>query len=527
MRTLIRCAARSKRIHFICHSRESGNPARALDWKFLFILAIWIPAFAGMTKQALGQNLEHFRHDLDSLFSDTTFSNATFGVAIQSLKTGEYLYRRNDTKSLMPASNMKLFTAAEALALLGPEYRYKTELLTNGKIKGHTLYGDLIVRGVGDPTLGSGFPQELGAPEKGYIFDELRDRLDEDHIKNITGGIIADDTYFTSEVYPNGWQADDMPYYYAPEVTALSVMGDRIRVDINIEENVNSFLEAKYYVESEEDIPVVNHLQALEDTLLSPTVDIARKLNSDTIIITGRMSLRGPDVHQEVSMGNPSFHAVSLLRKELMSNGINVRRRATVIQDSVHHERQELLPLDTDESLPLKTIVRTMNKTSDNLYAECLFRTVAKEIGGEGSWTRGIAVMRKYLATLGTDTTRIQFTDGSGLSRMDLVTADDIVTVLRAMASNPKLDSAYYNSLPIMGVDGTLENRLKGTPAQGNIHAKTGSMTGVRSISGYLTTRDGQPTAFSILANNYTVSGSEIGKLEDEVLLKLVNFSSR
>lgn len=187
--------------------------------------------------------------------------------------------------------------------------------------------------------------------------------------------------------------------------------------------------------------------------------------------------------------------------------------------------------ITSEISEPLSTLVQHMNKESDNLYAECLFRTVAKEKGGEGSWTRGIEVMRKYMASIGIDTAHVRLTDGSGLSRMDMVTAGDFVTLLGHwydIHEKPSwVKAAFYNSLPIMGVDGTLKNRLKGTPAEGNIHAKTGSMTGVRSISGYLTTRDGEPLAFSIIVNNYTAPGSEAGKAEDAALLRLVNFSRK
>ncbi|HEX5315945.1 MAG TPA: D-alanyl-D-alanine carboxypeptidase/D-alanyl-D-alanine-endopeptidase, partial [Candidatus Kapabacteria bacterium] len=250
------------------------------------------------------------------------------------------------------------------------------------------------------------------------------------------------------------------------------------------------------------------------------TIDAARELCSDTLVITGTIPLGHSEVRQQTSVEYPERYATQIFQNALREKGIKVLDRENVRKQFGKPEMRTLA-----SGPPLSRIILAMNKTSDNFYAECLFRTVAKVVGGEGSWTRGIQIMRKYLASIGIDTLELQFTDGSGLSRMDLVTADAIVKLLRVMSLDPKLDSAFYNSLPIMGVDGTLENRLKNTPAMGNIHAKTGSMTGVRAVSGYLTTRDGEPIAFSILANNYTVSGSEIGKLEDEVLLKLVNFS--
>ena len=452
---------------------------------------------------ANAQTTEQLQHDLDSLFSNTAFSNATFGIAIQSLKTGEYLYRRNDTKSLVPASNMKLFTTAEALALLGPSFRYKTELLTSGKIKKHTLYGDLIVKGVGDPSLGG-------------------DVLSYD-LERITGTIVIDNSFFTSDYYPIGWEIEDIPYYYATPVSATSYNENQISLVVFPGDSIGAAPRVKY---DELQCPygVIQNLGTTGPDSSEQTIDAGRKNGTDTILITGNIPISergGPDVILQTSIDDPVKYCILGIEEAVTPTGtIEVEHRR-----QTHNYLTNLL--DVDSSLRLSELVQHMNKTSDNLYAECLFRTVAKKIGGEGSWTRGIAVMRNYLATIGIDTTHIQFTDGSGLSRMDLVTADDIVTLLRAMRNNPKLDSPFYNSLPIMGVDGTLENRLKGTLAQGNIHAKTGSMTGVRSISGYLTTHDGEPIAFSILANNYTCAGSEIGKLEDAVLLKLVDLSRK
>ncbi|HET6401601.1 MAG TPA: D-alanyl-D-alanine carboxypeptidase/D-alanyl-D-alanine-endopeptidase [Candidatus Kapabacteria bacterium] len=475
-----------------------------------------------MTKQAQGQGLERLRHDLDSLFSDTAFSNATFGVAIQSLKTGEYLYRRNDTKSLLPASNMKLFTTAEALALLGPEYRYKTELLTNGPIKRHTLYGNLIIRGVGDPTF-----SDWGSPffDTGLnIHREWPKLLRRIGVRRILGSITIDNSFFTPERYAEGWQLDDAAYYYATPITALADNENQVALSIFPDSKVGKLATVGIYRQPIYGI-LRNHA-VTGDTSSPLTIDAGRMLCSDTITIRGMIPQLHPEVTERVSIDVPERYATDDFGSSLEYWG-HIKQFNRHLRRHFYKKIRHPKILASYSSRPLRKIIHAMNKESDNFIAECLFRTVAKVIGGEGSWTRGIAVMRKYLATLGIDTTRLQFTDGSGLSRMDLVTADDIVTVLRAMASNPKLDSAFYNSLPIMGVDGTLENRLKGTPAQGNVQAKTGSMTGVRAVSGYLTTRDGEQLAFSILANNYTVSGSEIGKLEDEVLLKLVNFSRK
>ncbi|MDP4199918.1 MAG: D-alanyl-D-alanine carboxypeptidase/D-alanyl-D-alanine-endopeptidase [Bacteroidota bacterium] len=440
--------------------------------------------------------------ELDSLFHTSRFSNATFGVSIQSLKSGDFLYRLNDTKSLLPASNMKLFTAAEALALLGPEYRYKTEMLTNGKIKRHTLYGDLIFRGVGDPTSLSPIDTE----------DSWDDTLNAHEIYQMTGSFIADNSFFTPEYYPTGWQIDDLPYYYATPVSALIANENKVTLAIFPGLSLGSAA-----IVSWKRTPYPYGVILNKATTGSPsstvTIDAGRKIGTDTIVVTGSIPLGDTEIDEETSIDNPETYAVKLLMG-MCPNYRGFHQRA------IHQK-----VLATHQSPPLTSIIQHMNKESDNLYAECLFRTVAKVKGGEGSWMRGIEVMRKYLASIGIDTMNLQFTDGSGLSRMDFVTTDAIIKLLMVVWKDPKLKEPFYNSLPIMGVDGTLKNQLKGTPAAGNVHAKTGSMTGVRSISGYLTTRDGEPIAFSILLNNFTAPGSDATKLENEVLTRLVNFS--
>lgn len=462
-------------------------------------------------------SLNFLRHDLDSLFHTPEFSNATFGMAIQSLKTGEYLYRLNDTKSLVPASNMKLFTAAETLALLRPAFRYKTEVLTNGTIKNHALYGDVIIRGTGDPTFLSLFPDTLS----NWIWNSPLTSHATRKIDRIFGSLKIDNTYFSPEYYPTGWQLDDIPYYYATPISALVCRENQIALNIFPGASIGAPPRVSYnaYGESQPPYGVLRNLAVTGAKSSELTIDAARKNCTDTVVITGSIPIGSTQIDQQTSIDDPTKYATVLIHNDFEDNGAFFQNR----RNKNFRDTSQILEIEV--SPPLFEIVDTMNKTSNNVYAECLFRTVAKVVGGEGSWTRGIEVMRKYLASIGIDTTQLQFTDGSGLSRMDLVTADAIVKLLHVMSSDPKLDSAFYNSLPIMGVDGTLENRLKNTPAMGNIHAKTGSMTGVRSISGYLTTHDGEPIAFSILANNYTCPGSEIGKLEDEVLLNLVNFS--
>ena len=485
----------------------------------LAVLCFFIPAFAHAQDR-----LQELRDDLTGIVSDTNFSNATWAVAMQSVKTGEDLFVFNENKSLLPASCFKLLTAAEALALLGPEFRYRTEFLTTGKItdgkvKGYPakiLTGDLLIRGSGDPTFGV---------DSTFGYSVLWGLSSQD-IHKISGRIIGDDSYFTSDVYPLGWAVEDLPYYYAPQISGLNFERNQATLTVYSGESIGDPANFDFSAEGPEFVGVdLKNIATTSGDSIS-AIDLSRKIGTNTITIGGKIALDGESVDQSASIENPTLHTVQAVTGMLRESGSIVTKEALTTRDlkvTYPYDKARVIAVDT--SLSLSEIVKAMDKESDNMYAECLFRTVAKEIGGEGSWTKGAFIMKNFLGSLGCDTARIAISDGSGLSRMDLISAHDFVTLLRAMPDKTSMWDAFYNSLPIAGVDGTLINRMKGTAAEGNVHAKTGSMTGVRSICGYLTTRDGEQLAFSIIGNNYTASGHSANELEDRILLRLVDFS--
>jgi D-alanyl-D-alanine carboxypeptidase/D-alanyl-D-alanine-endopeptidase (penicillin-binding protein 4) len=495
-----------------------------------------IPATPALRQQGAIGDLEH---DLTDIFNDPRFSNATWGVCIRSMETGEYLFRLNDTKSLLPASNFKLFTTAEALSLLSPDFRYTTQLITTGRIADGTLHGDLIIRGAGDPTLGSSLAFPDSSPS--FIFNAWADSLSKHGIKRIDGSIIGDDSYFTDDLYPSGWEIEDLPYYYAMQTTALAF--DENQIEVSVSPGLSKGSVVRYELEPNTDyVTVDNRGMTRQDSIVlkrrhlpdsviatgATSIDITRDIGTNSISVRGEIPLSAPVTSEQLSVENPTLYAASVFREALEERGIEIigkTRTARELAKPIPYLKARVLA--SYISPPLSDIVAIMNKHSDNLYAEELFRTVGKEIGGEGSWQRGTEVMKKYLASIEIDTGRVSINDGSGLSRMDLVTAQQMVSLLHTMRERSKLFAAFYPSLSIMGVDGTLSSRLKETRAEGNVYAKTGFLTGVRSISGYLTTRDGEMLAFSIIGNNFTVPVSQANNLQDLVLLRLVNFSRK
>ena len=483
--------------------------------------------------------LGDLERDLTDIFNDPRFSNAIWGVCIQSVETGDYLFRLNDSKSLLPASNFKLFTAAEALSLLGPNYRYTTQLLTSVRISDGVLRGDLIIRGAGDPTLGSQLMFPDSSPT--FVFDAWADSLRKHGITRIDGSIIGDDSYYTQDIYPIGWSIEDIPYYYAMQTTALAF--DENQVAVSVSPGLSQGSAVRYELNPNTDyVTVDNRGITRQDSIIlrrrhqadsviatgATSIYISRDIGTNSIAIRGEIPLSAPVTSEQISVENPTLYAAAAFREALEERSIIITGKtltAPELTKPIPYLKARTLA--SYVSPALSDIVAIMNKHSDNLYAEELFRTAAKEIGGEGSWKRGTEVMKKYLASIDLDTAQLSVYDGSGLSRMDLVSARQMVGLLRAIHSKPKLFSAFYPSLSIMGVDGTLSSRLKGTDAEGNVRAKTGFVTGVRSISGYLTTRDGEMLAFSIIGNNFTVPVSQANNLQDLVLLRLVNFSRK
>lgn len=463
--------------------------------------------------------LNRLKNELDEIFSDPSFSNAYWGVVIQSLETGEYLYRLNEHKNFIPASNMKLFTTAVALIKLGPDFRYKTNLYTDGEIKDGVLYGNLFVRGTGDPTISGRFTN--GDVTK--TFKDWADSLLKMGIKEVNGDIIGDDNYFDDQYMGTGWAWDDETYWYSAHISALSFNDNCVDLEIlpgkkigdtaiiNITPNTN-------YVKIKNTVITVHPDSATQ-------IDFFRAPGTNTINVFGKISLKSKPYKESISVHNPTLYTVTVLKEVFESKGIKVDGNALDIDDTNLNPNYETMKiLASYESPPLSEIIKVINKRSQNFYAEQVFRTLGKIFGGEGSTQKSVEVVKNTLAQIGIPPEEISIYDGSGLSRLDLVTPFQILTLLNYMFRHEYFPY-FYESLPIAGVDGTLETRMRKTKAQGNVRAKTGYVQYVRSLSGYVKTKDGEMLAFVLMTNNYLVPTSVANSIQDIVCQRLANFS--
>lgn len=401
------------------------------------------------------------RHLIDSLTTQPEFRNAQWGVLIVNPRTGDTLYSKNAGKLFMPASNMKIITSAAALTLLGPEYTYRTTFLTNGEVRDSLLDGDLLVIGRGDPTV-SDRMRVLATT----VMDALADSVRAHGIRQVGGALARVGNAFPDSIYGYGWQWDDLGEYYGAGVDEL----------------------------------IFN--EGMAPTKLRPLPDTVR----DSLY-------SGP-------AKDPAKAYLDALKDALVRKGITVDAG---VKDSILPTPIKMDTLFVLTSPPLRDILPALMKKSQNQIGEILLRTIGLERGGIGTADTARKIVGQQLLAWGVQPDGFLIRDGSGLSDNDLLTPETIVRVLDRIQRDTAF-TAYYNAMPIAGVDGTLDKRMKGTPAEGNVHAKTGTLAKARNLSGYVTTADGERLIFSVLANNTTTPGSMVTDVADQIGAALATY---
>lgn len=464
--------------------------------------------------------VQDFSAQIEDIFNDPNFTNAIWGVSIQSLVTGEYFYKKNENKLFMPASNQKLITSAAGLLLLGPMYRFKTEIFSNGAVDGSILNGDLIIKGYGDPTISGRFNND----DMTKIFRDWADTLLALGIDEIRGNILGDDNAFDDVSLGEGWAWDYESDWFAAPSGALSFNDNCIDIVVKPaaagEPAVITFSpESKYAI-------IINKVNTVgRDS--STNVKIFRERGTNIISVYGSIREKDDSLKIFATINNPTQYFVVTLKAILEQKGITVSGFASDLDDITNAlDQSQAKPLFTHHSVFLKDIIKVVNKNSHNFYAEQLLKTIGFEKKGYGSSSRGIEAVKATLNEIGINTDNMEIVDGSGLSRLNLISPTQISVLLNYMYKS-EVFTYYYNSLPVGGVDGTLANRVRKTRAQNNVRAKTGYINGVRSISGYIFTGDKEPIAFSIIANNFTVPVVLADNLQDLICIRIANFKRK
>jgi len=472
---------------------------------------------------ALRVSVARFCARVEATLAEAGAARGTWGLLVVNAETGETLYAMNPERYFTPASNTKLFTTALAMTTLGPEYRFRTTLETRGTVDRYgRLRGDLVLAGRGDPNLSSRkFPYDPkveyeGPPEK--VLAELADAIVSRGIQQIQGDIVGDDSAFLEERYLPGWTIDDMIFGFAAPVTALAVNDNTLFIEVRPGEREGE--PAWFGVE-----PWAGYYQ-FQNQILTGATGSERRLwaerepGSRRIVLRGSIPLGTEPQVLAVAIEQPADYAAALLKRLLEARAVRIYGEARA-RHNPEAGGEKPVVLAEHTSPPLVEAIRWLNKISQNLHAELLLRTVARERTGVGSTELGLQVAQEFFKSIGIEENDVVLFDGSGLSRRNLVTPRAVVKLLQFAAQQP-WGEALASTLPVAGQDGTLADRMKNTPAAGRVRAKTGSIEHVNALSGYASTRHGARLIFSMFGNNHALRGKDATGVLDAICVAMV-----
>ena len=480
------------------------------------------------------ETVDSLRGRIAAHIAQARFAPAAWGIKVVSLETGKTIFEHNAEKYFNPASNAKLYTAALALDRLGQDYRIKTSLYSTVRPDASgTLKSDLIVYGRGDPTMAA----RLNGGDYLKGIEPLINQLADAGVKRVEGDLVGDESYFAGPPFGSGWEWDDLQAYYGAEVSALTI--DDNALDLFVKPGERAGMPCRITTGPPTSfVTLINRTQTSSKGSESRIV-VYRPVGENIIYVSGQLPIDNPGYYSSIAVHNPAGLFVGLLKDALRLRGIAVTGRTRVIdwkyREVTRLDLTKLIELGSVESMPIADIVRETLKPSQNLYAQLLLlqvgasASVVPEVVSRGLGDRpassdrsaqpqttpnasaktystteetAVDMMSEFLTRAGVKKGDVLLEEGSGLSRRDVITPNATVSLLSYMSRSRWAD-VYRNALPIAGVDGTLQNRMKGTPATGNVHAKTGSLRYVYTLAGYVTTAAGERLAFSIMLNNY------------------------
>jgi len=486
--------------------------------------------------------VSRFASRVAAILAESRAARAAWGIVIFDQDSGEILYDRSGDSFFTPASNAKLFTSAFALMALGPDYHFHTtiESATSPDADGR-LHGDLILVGRGDPDLSNRkFPFEQRAERDGpadKTFAELADAVVAKGVKQIDGDIVADDSYFNYDPYPEGWTAGDLYFSFGAPITAIDINDNTLTVEIRPGEHPGD--PAIVSVTPYAGIDPFGHVITTGVGGSKESFSVVRQPGPHSIFLQGSIPIGAAPASVDIALDDPADYSARLLKMLLEARGVHVSGSLRVQHGqppvreangavsleppATNNSRTSDAPVVLAEhvSPPLIESIRLLNKISQNLHAELILRTIAKEKTGVGTTDAGVEIEHNFLKSIGIADGDVVLADGSGLSRQNLVTPRAVVQLLQYAAQQPWSES-FISTLPVAGLDGTLEDRMKNSAAAGRIHAKTGSIEHVRGISGFATTVNNAHLIFSIFMNNNPEPPRDAANILDAISVAMV-----
>ena len=463
---------------------------------------------------ARAREVRSLQRDLADLFASPTLARGTVAVVVQSLDRGDTLFRHHGDRLLMPASNMKLLTLAAAAERLGWDHTFGTTIEATAPIENGVVAGDLVIRGSGDPTL------NVRQHQADRVFDQWAEALWTAGLRHVDGRLVGDDNAFDEETLGAGWAWDNLPYGYAAPIGALQVNEDAVEVVVTPADTVGQ--PALLSPPPEAGGVLVTNAVTTGEPGSGASIALSRAPGSGVTVVRGSIAAGHAPLRRTIAVDNPTLYFLRLFADALARRGIAAAGIADI--DEVGAETAApVARLVTHRSPPLRETAAVLMKASQNLYAETLLRALA-EPGRPATAAAGRARALETLTRLGVPSDSVVIADGSGLSRYNYVTADALAVVLRRMHEDPRHREPWLHALPVGGVDGTLERRFTGMRGEGRVRAKTGSISNVRALSGYVPAGDGETLVFVVLVNNVTAPGRDVDAVIDRAVERLTTF---
>ena len=474
---------------------------------------------------------------IDQIVHQPALEPGFFAVKIVSLDTGAVIYEQDANKFVRPASNMKLYIVATAFDRLTPEYHFITSVYAKEKPEDGKVKGDLIIYGRGDPSIAARFNNS------DYFkgINDLADRTVAAGVKRVKGDLVGDESYFAGAPLGSGWEWEDLTWSYGAPVSALSINDNAIDLNVKPGDRVDAAVIFTTGPPASSFITILNRATTSARGSRSD-LHIYRALGANTLELSGTLPLGDAGFVGGVAISDPALAFVSMLRDALTKRGVKLEGRVRTVSQA----RDSLVVPSTAavsgpfeitalQSPRFAEIAAHTLKPSQNQYTELILRTLGRTQRASLDTTAGrvrddeeagLEIVRSFLRQAGVGDNDVALNDGSGLSRNDLISANTTVQLLTFMTKH-KYFEPFREALPIAGVDGTLRTRMRGTPAEGNLRAKTGSLSSVASLSGYVTTAGGEHLVFSMMLNNYPDAAAVRRDSIDAIAVLLASFNGK
>lgn len=447
---------------------------------------------------------------IDAVLARPALSRVTWGIEVRDPQTGAVLYARNAARPMVPASNLKLVVSAAAAHHLDADYRFRTSLHATGPVVDGVLQGDLVLLGRGDPMISKRFFDSRTA-----VFDSMADSLRARGIRRVAGGVIADESWWDREYVRPDWDPDDLLWWYAAPVSALSFNDNSL--DVTLRPGASAGAPARITVEPASGAYRLRNATRTVRSGGARTIDLERGAGPGAVRAVGQIPLGSAADEENFAVDDAAHWTGTVFRETLERRGIDIARdEVRVVSDPAASPANGAATLFHWRSPPLPQAVGPVLMNSQNLFAEALVKTLGREVRGQGSWDAGLAVEREFLTgVVGIDSADFVLRDGSGLSDGNRVTPRALAQLLEYVRRTPR-QAVVRQKLPVSGAaEGSLRSRF--LDLRGRVAAKTGYIGGVNSLSGYLTMRDGGELIFVIIGNGEAAQADRIRAIDDVV----------